>query len=295
MPGIDRLRRIAITGAALLAFCAAAPAVAAPTLWVVRSSTATVYLFGTVHNLPPNLKWRTPLVEKALASSQTIWTESESGSLPYLARLIRRYGLSQQGSLRTLLPKRYRSRYETEMHSAGLQVDEFGHIKPWLAEMLLSGSTLHHAHTGGSVETDLLAYAHRSHKNTRTFESADSQFAVLADLPVDAQLRALELDIDGYPSAGGQMTPLVQAWMDGDEVKLDALTNRKLVSSDERYFDDIIVRRDEAFAQTVDTLLQNNGTAFIALGAAHLCGGTGVQALLKNYNRVAEQITVKTE
>jgi len=294
MPGKDRLRRIAITVAALIACSASAgvpaPAQAAPALWVVRSTSATVYLFGTVHNLPPNLKWRSPVVDRALAGSQTIWTESESGSLPYLARLIRRYGLSQQGSLRTMLPQRYRSRYETEMHSAGLQVDQYGHIKPWLAQMLLNGEAMHRAHRGFGVEADLLAYAHAHHRQAHTFESPDSQFAVLADMPLEAQVRALEMEIDGYPSANGTMNPLVVAWLDGQDQLLDQITNRRLAQSDERYFDDVIVRRDEQFANGVVTLLQNSGTSFVALGAAHLCGGTGVQALLKNLGYTAERV-----
>jgi len=52
----------------------------------------------------------------------------------------------------------------------------------------------------------------------------------------------------------------------------------------------VIVRRDEQFANGVVTLLQNSGTSFVALGAAHLCGGTGVQALLKNLGYTAERV-----
>jgi hypothetical protein len=292
MPLSGRLRRFATRVLTLGAMVAAVSqtAVAAPALWVVKSTTATVYLFGTVHNLPPNVVWRSPAVDRALGQSQQIWTEADTGSLQYLTRLISRYGISQQGNLRSLLPRQYRTRYEMEMSSAGLRVDQYGHIKPWLAQMLLNGEAMHRVHRGFGVEADLLAYAKAHHRQAHTFESPDSQFAVLADMPLEAQVRALEMEIDGYPSANGTMNPLVVAWLDGQAELLDQITNRRLAQSDERYFDDVIVRRDEQFANAVVTLLQNSGTSFVALGAAHLCGGTGVQALLKNLGYTAERV-----
>jgi hypothetical protein len=177
------------------------------------------------------------------------------------------------------------------MSNAGLRADDLGRVKPWLVQMLLSGETPHRVRHGYAVETDLVAYARLHHQQLHTFESADSQFAVLADMPLEAQVRALEMEIDGYPSANGEMNALVQSWLDGQDQLLDQLTNQRVAVSDERYFDDIIVRRDEQFAAAIVALLQNTGTSFVVLGAAHLCGPTGVQALLQNQGYTAERIS----
>lgn len=76
--------------AATLAVAAvlSAPASAAPGLWVVRSQTATVYLFGTVHMLPASTHWQSPSIEHAMDLSDEIWTEADTSSLPALVRLI---------------------------------------------------------------------------------------------------------------------------------------------------------------------------------------------------------------
>jgi hypothetical protein len=264
---------------------------AAPALWVVRSPSATVYLFGTVRNLPPNMNWHSPVVDRALSSAQQIWIEAQSGNLPYLNHLIARYGINRHGDLRNLLPQQYQVRYDKQMSNAGLRADDFGQVKPWVAQMLLSGETLHRVHHGYAIETDLVAYARHHHQQLHTFESADSQFAVLGDMPLEAQVRALEMEIDGYPSANGEMNALVQSWLDGQDQLLDQLTNQRLAVSDERYFDDIIVRRDEQYASAVVALLQNTGISFVVLGASHLCGSTGVQALLQNQGYTAERIS----
>jgi uncharacterized protein YbaP (TraB family) len=268
---------------------ASRPAAADPALWVVRSSTATVYLFGTVHRLPPKTNWHTPVIDRALVSSQEVWTEADTGTMPSLVRLIRRYGLNPRTNLRNILPTRYRARYDMEMSSAGLNIDQFGHVKPWLAEMLLTGATLRHS-AGYGVEIDLLAYARKHNKATPTFETADQQFSILSDLPMASQARALELQIDGYPSANGQMNGLVRAWLAGDDQLVNKLSNKPLSESDERYFDDVIVRRNENFAQAIATRLAGSGTAFVAIGASHLCGPDSVQYFLKNYGLTAERI-----
>jgi uncharacterized protein YbaP (TraB family) len=290
----QRLKAVSQRLVATLVFAQVAflvrPAAADPALWVVRSSTATVYLFGTVHMLPAKTQWHSPIIDRALESSQEVWTEADSGDLPTLVRLIRRYGLNPTGSLNSVLPKRYRARYSMEMSSAGLNTDLYGHVKPWLATMLLDGGAMRRTHIGFGVETDLLAYARKHHKGTPTFETADQQFSILSDLPIESQARALELQIEGYPSANGQMNDLVRAWLAGDDGLVDKLSNQPLAESDERYFDDVIVRRNENFAQAIATRLQGSGTAFVAIGAAHLCGKDSIQYFLHNYGLTAERL-----
>jgi uncharacterized protein YbaP (TraB family) len=289
---VTRLAKRLIPAAALAVALHFAPtaAQAAPGLWVVHSNNTTVYLFGTVHMLPVSTHWQSASIEHAMDLSDEIWTEADTSSLPALVRLIRRYGISPAGNLRSVLPKRYRARYDMEMSSAGLSLDTFGHVKPWLAELLLTGGALKHARFGHGVETDLLAFAHHHNKTTPTFETADEQFAILADLPVEAQIRALELQIDGYSGTAGDMNAMVLAWLHGDVDNLDKLSNQKLAATNERYFDDVIVRRNEHFASSIVTRLQAGGVAFVAIGASHLCGSASVLSFLRNYGFKAERV-----
>ena len=47
-----------------------------PALWEVSDKDTTIYLFGTIHLLPKNSRWRTPKFEKALAGSQSLVLET---------------------------------------------------------------------------------------------------------------------------------------------------------------------------------------------------------------------------
>lgn len=287
---LSRLAKRCLPVAAIAAGLAS-PAAANPALWKIQSGSATIYLFGTLHVMPPGTSWRSPAVDKALASSSEFWTEAQTPALPYLARLIYRYGLSQRAPLSHMLPKRYNARYDMEMSSAGLRALRYDYVQPWLAERLLTDTTLHPRNGRHNVELEILDYAHHHHTTVQTFESADQQFAILADLPITAQIRALEIQLDAYPPNGDEMNSLVRAYMSGDEAALDAMSNQKLMTNDERYFDDVIVRRNEVFAQNLATRLDGKGTAFVALGAAHLVGSTSVQHFLRNYGYEPTRVT----
>ncbi|HVY87658.1 MAG TPA: TraB/GumN family protein, partial [Hyphomonadaceae bacterium] len=58
---------------------APAPAQAAakgPGLWRIGDADTTIYLFGTVHVLPPDLNWRTTAVDKALGNAKAVYFET---------------------------------------------------------------------------------------------------------------------------------------------------------------------------------------------------------------------------
>ena len=50
------------------------------------------------------------------------------------------------------------------------------------------------------------------------------------------------------------------------------------------------VQRNEAWAKKIATLLQQPGTVFIAVGAAHLAGPDSVQVQLRQMNLPTEQV-----
>src|SRR3954447_26247072 len=52
------------------------PVVAHPALWEVSDPDTTIYLFGTIHLLPPNSQWRTSRLDAAVANAQELVVET---------------------------------------------------------------------------------------------------------------------------------------------------------------------------------------------------------------------------
>ena len=76
--GMAALGLAAMAGSAPAQIAAAAPAVsvARPALWSVADADTTIYLFGTIHMLPPNYAWRSAALDQALTSSDSLYVET---------------------------------------------------------------------------------------------------------------------------------------------------------------------------------------------------------------------------
>ncbi len=274
-----------------LLLLAAPPACADPALWVAHGANATVYLFGTVHILPAGEHWMDASIQKALDASTEVWTEADISDLSGSVNAIRHYGLGAAQSAGQLLPPAYRARYEKLAATSGMPAALLAQARPWLVEVLLMGALLKQAGpVSVGAEGTLLAYAHAHHKSTPTFETVDQQFAIMADMPQATQLVSLENQIDESDDAGPQFHNMVAAWLVGDVAALDRQINQSIRDRSEQTWTELIVRRNERFAQRIAERLSGTGVAFVAVGVAHMCGPVGVPALLRNQGFSVERL-----
>jgi uncharacterized protein YbaP (TraB family) len=212
----------------------------------VSNGSTTIYMFGSVHALPPHFTWMDGRISEALADSTEIWTETDPVWHDSDRESIRRYGMDPKRNLIQVLPEEYRSRLADEMRLAGVAPSVYAHVRPWLADVLLTRGALREAglgiHTG--VEAALYYYARAHHVPTFSFESIDDQLAIYNDLPDPDQLIALEDQIDAFETAGNSLDSLMHAWYNGDDRALDQLTNLRLQQSSPRTWTDIVLRRN---------------------------------------------------
>ena len=66
----------AIASTACSAAPATEPAAANPALWKVADHDTTIYLFGTIHLLPKETKWRSSAFDKAAAGADSLVVET---------------------------------------------------------------------------------------------------------------------------------------------------------------------------------------------------------------------------
>src|SRR5258708_40095636 len=53
----------------------------APALWKISGPRGNVYFFGSFHMLPPDVKWRTPALQRALDEAKSVVLESDRSAL----------------------------------------------------------------------------------------------------------------------------------------------------------------------------------------------------------------------
>lgn len=266
---------------------------AGPALWVVRDADSTLYLFGTVHVLRPTTAWGSAKVDAAFASASDIYFEvSNPDDQAAIVPLIQQYGVSPQTPLSSLLTPAEIADLDTAAKSIGASAVQLDPLRPWLAGLSLSIAPLIKAgyDPASGVERILLARAQAAGKPIHGFETLDEQVRILAVLPEAEQLQFLRSTLESFDDAATELDTLVDAWATGDVATIQRVGADEMKAEAPAIYDAFLTHRNEGFADDIQGLLAGSGTAFIAVGAAHLTGPDSVQAMLE-----ARGVTVEKE
>ncbi|MFA4894324.1 TraB/GumN family protein [Brevundimonas sp.] len=272
---------------------APAPAVAAravpqadgagPALWVVRDADSTLYLFGTVHVLRPTTAWGSARVDAAFASADDIWFEiSNPDDQAALLPLIQQHGVSPDRPLSSLLTAEEMVALGAAAAGAGMTAAQLDIFRPWLAGLTLSVAPLVKAgyDPQSGVELILKARADAAGKPVHGFETIDRQIGILAGMSEADQLSFLRSTLEAYDDATVELDRMVDAWAAGDVATLKEVAVDEMRSEAPAVYEALLVQRNTDWAGQIQTLLAGSGTAFIAVGAAHLAGDDSVQEIL---------------
>lgn len=261
---------------------AGAAQAAGPKLWVVRDADSTIYLFGALHFLRPETVWRSPQVATAFTEADQIWFEIANLDDPSAAALLAQYGLSLDRPLSSRLSPQDGARLDEAARTLGASGAAFEPMKPWLAGLQLGVAALIKAgyDPASGVELTLLKLAREAGKDIRGFETFESQIQVLDGLSEQAQVAFVQSSLDDFDDAAVELEALVQAWASGETSTIERYLVEELRGSSEEVYQALIVRRNAAWADEIEDLLDGAGTAFIAVGAGHLTGPDSVQAQL---------------
>lgn len=254
----------------------APPRRAAPALWVVRDADTRIYLFGTVHMLPPDIDWLRGPVREAFDQSATLVTEIVPPPDAELQRRIRQLG----GSARPL-PARIgpaeTARLVRALKSLGLGADMLDQDEPWLAGVKLTVLPLQRLGYGDASGPETILAA--AGKPQFGLETVDAQFGAFDSLSDTAQRRFLADSIAAVADAGPAMERLIHAWARGDVAALARATDDELGGSPELRTA-LIRKRNARWADWLAARMARPGTVFVAVGAGHLAGRDSVQVEL---------------
>ncbi len=256
-----------------------------PALWTVHAPASTAYLFGSVHLLPPNVQWRTPRIDAAIAASNTFVFEAptDNAGSDTISDFIRTHGTLPAGtSLPKLLDDHTLEDYRKALALTHTSAQDVDHFRPWLAGLVLEMAYIRSEHyaAGSGVDRQVYAIAKAQGKSVRYFETVTQQMTML--MPANPKLEVEEFDatLKNFQSESNVLGPLIDAWGNADEAQVAKLMNADLQAipgARKTLLDD----RNRAWVQQLKEMLAEPHTFFITVGAGHLAGPNGVPALLR--------------
>lgn len=281
---ISKARRLAASAVAILAIAVAAPASAEPAMWVVRDADSTIYLFGTVHVLKPDVKWRSDKIAKALTESGDLTLEIEDPEDPSsMQALVMKYGLDPAHPLSAKLDPATRAELAAAAKTMGPAGQAMEMMRPWLAALTLSIVPLVKAgyDPESGVEKVLTREAKMGGKRLGALETAEQQIRFMADMTPEQELDMLKSTLDDVESGPAQIDAMVASWAAGDTAAMETAFIAEMRSDYDVLYEALIVRRNENWAAQIEQKLKGSGVSFIAVGAGHLVGPDSLQVQLK--------------
>jgi len=255
-----------------------APARAEPALWAVKNQGVTVYLFGTVHMLRPETRWKVPKITAAFDAATDFWFELDDVSPGLMRPLVVSLGADPAHPLSSKFSAADITRIDAAAKAGGMPGEAaLEPMRPWLAATILGLAPVIKAgfdpHNG--VDNLLRVEAQQRGKQINGFETMEQQVRFLADLPVPVEREMLLSTLDAYEAGTTQIGEIVDDWAKGDVEALGVLMSRDM--NDDHYpvlYQNLIVRRNQSWADRIARQLRGGkpGTNFVAVGAAHLAG-----------------------
>lgn len=267
----------------------------APAIWTLSDEDTTIYLFGTVHLLRPDIEWRTDAFDTALSEADTIVFEVDMNSpeaqravaTDFLAR-----GMFQDGrTLKGVLADEDEAVVSAAFDSIGMPMDAMNTFEPWLASVNLGVMKLVNDgyDPAAGVESVIEAEAAEAGKSFAFLETIAQQSDAFDLLPEDEQIALLYETAILLDESPKMLDLLVSEWAEGDVEGMSVLVaSPDGVGFTDAAYQSLLVNRNRNWVPQIEAMLDAPGTVLIAVGAGHLAGPDSVIKMLRDAGYTVE-------
>jgi uncharacterized protein len=265
-----------------------------PAVWLIEKDNSKTYFLGSVHLLPPDIKWYGGVVEQVFESADEI--VFEVNMTPEKQK--RAQQISQASAL---LPEGATiDQYLTddEMHdmnenalSLGIPPQAISRMQPWIISISLSISAIKKEgwDSDSGVDKYIQELANAKNIKISELETIETQMASLTDHPIDIQAEMLKDTLEQLKDMRNLTMKMVGSWASGDMDQMETAFLEPMKEQKEVY-KKLVIDRNKNWIPIIENLINKNQTTFIVAGAAHFIGEDGVIELLRQSGYILKKI-----
>lgn len=264
------------------------PVAPRPALWLLADEDTRIYLFGTVHILPPNLVWRSAALDRVVAEADELVLETDDDEAEQAsAGIVAALRLGKDVPLEWRVAPHRREALREMVAASGMPMEDLAGLHTWAVAMTLAMAEIARAYQPeegpdaamaslSGVEDVLTAEFRARGLPISGVESGEQQLGFFSRLSFRLQRQMLEEMIDAYASGATLAAPDDTAWLTGD---VEAIA-RDMEQMPPELRDVLLDRRNRAWTSWLIERLDRPGTLLFAVGAGHLAGPGSVQSML---------------
>ncbi len=267
-------------------------------LWRVRSSTATMYLLGSIH-IRPNTPLEVPeIVEKSFQESNFVGFEFDRSKLEQIEKERDDYydihcSYPEGDSMRNHVTPEEWGKIQALLSEWGISTEMALHHKPYiLRELALRRPPPKGVKRMIDMGIDEIFYRKAVAANKKVFglEYWYEGFRVLDGLSDHDQVHYLLGDAVNTHNHARFFGEILADWKAGNTADVDALVNTDVMPEDKPALEKMVTLRNEEWVPQVVKILQSRAVCFIVVGSAHLVGSKGLPNLLLQKGFSVEQL-----
>jgi uncharacterized protein YbaP (TraB family) len=275
-----------LSAVAILAFLAAAPAVAAEPygrglLWRIEGKgAAPSHVFGTVHLADPRVTKLPPAVANEFDRARSVSLEVTLDAANILT-LANRMLYTDGRDLQSVAGAELFGKAAAITEGLGLPEPLLRMFKPWAVALVLSAPPQDPANV---LDFVLARRAQEKGKPVHALEGMEEQIAALEGFPEADQVALLRHAVENRARLQDWIGRIVEAYLARDLAAMQRISEESSGGdqrANEVFADRLLYQRNERMAERMEARLAEGG-AFIAVGALHLYGSRGVPALLES-------------
>jgi uncharacterized protein YbaP (TraB family) len=261
-------------------------------LWrITGADSAASYVFGTIHSDDPAVLDLTAPVEQAFTEAERYAFELDF-SQDVQARMGRAMVDRSPPPLRERLDAATWEQARAAAEQRGLPAKALSVLEPWALAISLAVPPIQPAQ---SLDRVLSRRARERGAPTTGLETVDEQIAVFDSMAIAHQLELLRgvLDLIDRDALAPMFERLRAAWLREDLAAIVAVSEANPMlatpTAEAEFTQRLIEQRNRRMAQRMQPLLDKGG-AFIAIGALHLPGDSGVLRRLEKAGYTVERV-----
>jgi uncharacterized protein YbaP (TraB family) len=268
----------------------------APAIWKIADSDTTIFMFGTIHSLPPGFRWRNPGLEAVIVRADTLLLESVEDPDDGVTFL---EGVSDQG-LAALPPLRDRVSPIFHPRLDAVQkmlppetIKMMDSMPTWIAAM---GIGFVRDLAAGDIPSqgadDWLEQHFRAvGKPVEAIEDSKQVIGNINAIPEHAQRLMLEAALAAPPRSRMTLDTPAHAWAQGQVDDDSPLRIRpEDLDPSAALADPLLDRRNVAWVTDLLQRMKKPGTTLFAAGAGHFVGPGSVIDLLQQRGIRVERV-----
>lgn len=262
-------------------------------LWKVSGNglKQASFLFGTFHLLCEEDIHFSDQLKKAMKSCDEVYMEMDMDDPSTMLSGMLYMNMKDGEKLEDLYTPEEYERLETYFSDTlHVPVTLLQHAKPYFLVALLYPRMMN-CKTPAGVEEELVKIAKEDNKEIRGLETMQFQASVFDSIPYEWQAQELLKNIDSFPAYKKEFETMLELYKNQQLDQMQDIVSKSEFGSDQ-YADLLLNNRNKNWVGQLKEIMKSE-SVFVAVGAGHLPGDTGLITLLRKAGYKVEPLENK--